>query len=132
MAERPALTLRDVTGWRNARGQLAALWGFSIREYFLWKSYRARQIMWVTSILTETVIFFLLGHLIGANAAALLGPYGTNYVTFILIGMILNYYLVTNLADPFSRVRRVYFSGTMDLYMLSPMGAHTPMLGLMG
>ncbi len=132
MSKRSTLVLRDVTGWRNVRGQLSALWGFSIREYFLWKAYRARQIMWVANILTNTIIFFILGRLVGGNAAALLAPYGTNYVTFILIGMILNYYLVTNLADPFSRIRRVYFSGTMDLYMLSPMGAHTPMLGLMG
>jgi ABC-2 type transport system permease protein len=132
MSARQDIALRDVAGRRNVRDQLSALWGFSIREYFIWRSYRARQIMWVADILVNATIFFILGRLIGANTAALLGPYGTNYVTFILLGMLLNYFLATNLADPFFRVRRVYFSGTMDLYMLSPMGAHTPMLGLMG
>ncbi|MGH9175493.1 MAG: hypothetical protein ACRD1H_14100, partial [Vicinamibacterales bacterium] len=114
------------------RGQLAALWGFTIREYFIWHAYKSRQIMWVLDILTNSLIFFMLGRLVGSGAAELLGVYGTNYITFILIGMILNYFLVTNLADPFARVRRVYFGGTMDLYMLSPMHPHTPMLGLMG
>jgi ABC-2 type transport system permease protein len=114
------------------RGQLAALWGFTIREYYIWHSYKSRQIMWVADILTNSLIFFILGRLVGQQASELLGVYGTNYITFILIGMILNYFLITNLADPFARVRRVYFGGTMDLYMLSPMHPHTPMLGLMG
>jgi len=124
-------TLRDLSALRGWRGQLSALWGFTIREYFIWQSYRSRQIMWVLDILTNSLIFFILGRLVGHRAAHLLGPYGTNYLTFILIGMILDYFLITNLADPFFRVRRVYFGGTMDLYMLSPMHPHTPMLGLM-
>ena len=123
--------LRDLSALRGWRGQFSALWGFTRREYLMWQSYRSRQIMWVLSILTNSMIFFILGRLIGTRAAALLGPYGTNYVTFILIGIILDYFLITNLADPFTRVRRVYFGGTMDLYMLSPMRPHTPMLGLM-
>ena len=126
-----APTLRDLSALRGPRGQLSALWGFTLREYYRWHAYRSRQIMWVLDILTNSLIFFVLGRLVGAQAAALLGPYGTNYVTFILIGIILNYFLITNLADPFARIRRVYFGGTMDLYMLSPMHPHTPMLGLM-
>jgi ABC-2 type transport system permease protein len=127
----PTPTLRDLSALRGPRGQLSALWGFTVREYLRWQSYRSRQVMWLLDILTNALIFFILGRLVGAQAATLLGPYGTNYVTFILIGMLLNYLLVTNLADPFVRVRRTYFGGTMDLYMLSPMHPHTPMLGLM-
>ena len=125
-------TLRDLTALRSWRGQLSALWGFTRREYFIWHSYKSRQIMWLFTILTNSTIFFFLGRLVGSSAAELLGPYGTNYVTFILIGLIMDYSLATNLNDPFSRVRRVYFGGTMDLFMLSPMRPHTPMLGLMG
>jgi ABC-2 type transport system permease protein len=126
------LTTRHLSATLGWRGQLSALWGFTLREYFIWQSYKSRQIMWVADILTNSLIFFILGRLVGGNAAQLLGVYGTNYITFILLGMLLNYFLVTNLADPFQRVRRVYFGGTMDLYMLSPMHPHTPMLGLMG
>jgi ABC-2 type transport system permease protein len=129
--ERSEPRLRDLSALRGWRGQLAAMWGFTRREYLLWQSYRSRQVMWVLDILTNSTIFFILGRLVGGEAARLLGPYGTNYVTFILVGIILNYLLITNLADPFARVRRVYFGGTMDLYLLSPMRPHTPMLGLM-
>jgi ABC-2 type transport system permease protein len=120
------------TGWRYWRQQLPALWGFTYREYFIWHSYKSRQIMWVLNIFVNSVIFFFLGRLVGAGAPDLLGPYGTNYITFILIGLMLYDFFATNLYDPFTRVRRVYFGGTMDLYMLSPMHPHTPMLGLMG
>lgn len=125
-------SIETTTRAQSWRGQLTALWGFTIREYYIWHSYKSRQIMWVADILTNSLIFFILGRLVGEQAGALLGVYGTNYITFILVGMILNYFLITNLADPFMRVRRVYFGGTMDLYMLSPMHPHTPMLGLMG
>jgi hypothetical protein len=83
-------------------------------------------------LLTNATVFFIVGQLVGTNAASLLGPYGTNYITFILVGMMLYYFWLTNFRDPFSRIRRVYFGGTMDLYMLSPIHPHTPMLGLMG
>jgi ABC-2 type transport system permease protein len=125
-------TLRDLAQYRGWRGQLSALWGFSRREYFIWQSYKSRQIMWVLDIMTNATVFFIVGRLVGPDAASLLGPYGTNYMTFILVGMMLYYFWLTNFRDPFSRVRRVYFGGTMDLYMLSPMHPHTPMLGLMG
>ncbi len=128
----PQPRLRDLAAHRGWRGQLSALWGFSRREYFIWQSYRSRQIMWVLDILTNATVFFIVGRLVGDRAASLLGPYGTNYVTFILVGMLLYYFWLTNFRDPFNRVRRVYFGGTMDLYMLSPMHPHTPMLGLMG
>jgi ABC-2 type transport system permease protein len=124
--------LRDLAAHRSWHGQLSALWGFSRREYFIWQSYKSRQIMWVLDILTNATVFFIVGQLVGTNAASLLGPYGTNYITFILVGMMLYYFWLTNFRDPFSRIRRVYFGGTMDLYMLSPMHPHTPMLGLMG
>jgi ABC-2 type transport system permease protein len=132
MSSDPRLVLRDVAGLTHVRRQLSAVWGFQVREYVLWQAYRARQVMWVLDILVNSTVFFLLGRIVGSDGPRLLGAYGTNYLTFILIGIILNYFLVTNLADPFNRVRRVYFQGTMDMYMLSPMHVHTPMLGLMG
>ena len=110
---------------------LSAIWTFGIREFRMWRSYRSNQVMWVLSILMNSFLFFLLGRMVEGNSAELLGPYGTNYMTFILIGIAVNYLVATNLSDPFARVSRVYWDGTMDLYLLSPMSIYTPLIGLM-
>ncbi len=114
--------------WR----QFAALWAFGLREYRLWQSYRVNQVLWMTNILVTTLLFFLLGQTIAGQAAALLGPaYGTNYMSFVVIGVTVNVFIATNLSDPFFRIQRSYFTGTMDLFLLSPMSIYTPLLGLM-
>jgi ABC-2 type transport system permease protein len=97
----------------------------------MWQSYRSNQLMWVADIFVNALLFFLVGRMIGDRAAGLLGVYGTNYVSFILVGLAVNYLIATNLSDPFRRVGRVYWGGTMDLYLLSPMSIFTPLLGLM-
>jgi ABC-2 type transport system permease protein len=114
--------------WR----QFAALWAFGLREYRLWQSYRINQVLWMTNILVTTLLFFLLGQTIADQAASLLGPaYGTNYMSFVVIGVTVNIFIATNLSDPFFRIQRSYFTGTMDLFLLSPMSIYTPLLGLM-
>jgi ABC-2 type transport system permease protein len=114
--------------WR----EFAALWAFGLREYRIWQSYRVNQVLWITNLLVTTLLFFLLGQTTAGQAAALLGPaYGTNYISFVVIGVTVNVFINTNLGDPYIRIQRSYFNGTMDLFLLSPMSIYTPLLGLM-
>jgi ABC-2 type transport system permease protein len=114
--------------WR----EFAAFWAFGLREYRVWQSYRVNQVLWMSNILVTTLLFFLLGQTIAGQAASLLGPaYGTNYMSFVVIGVTVNVFINTNMSDPYIRIQRSYFNGTMDLYLLSPMSIYTPLLGLM-
>ena len=114
--------------WR----EFAALWAFGLREYRIWQSYRVNQVMWLTNLLVTTFLFFLLGKTLAGQAAQALGPaYGTNYMSFVVIGVTVNIFINTNLVDPYIRIQRAYFQGTMDLFLLSPMSIYTPLLGLM-
>jgi ABC-2 type transport system permease protein len=124
-------TPRTDTAGRSLRQELAALWAFAIREYRVWQSYRVNQVMWMTNIFVTTLMFFLLGKTLAGHAAHLLGPYGTNYMSFVVIGVSANYFIGSNVADPFTRIQRSYFNGTMDLLLLSPMSIFTPLIGFM-
>ena len=112
--------------------ELAALWAFGLREYRIWQSYRVNQVLWITNILVTTLLFFLLGKTTAGQAAHLPGAaYGTNYMSFVVIGVTVNVFINTNLSDPYIRIQRSYFNGTMDLFLLSPLSIYTPLLGLM-
>jgi ABC-2 type transport system permease protein len=124
-------TPRTDTAGRSLRQELAALWAFAIREYRVWQSYRVNQVMWMTNIFVTTLMFFLLGKTLAGHVAHLLGPYGTNYMSFVVIGVSANYFIGSNVADPFTRIQRSYFNGTMDLLLLSPMSVFTPLIGFM-
>ncbi|HET8625819.1 MAG TPA: ABC transporter permease [Thermomicrobiales bacterium] len=114
--------------WR----EVVALWAFGVREYRIWQSYRVNQVLWLTNLFVTTFLFFLLGQTLAGHAAQALGPaYGTNYMSFIVVGVTVNVFINTNLVDPYIRIQRSYFNGTMDLFLLSPMSIYTPLLGLM-
>ncbi|HEX5506832.1 MAG TPA: ABC transporter permease [Thermomicrobiales bacterium] len=114
--------------WR----EVVALWAFGVREYRIWQSYRVNQVLWLTNLFVTTFLFFLLGKTLAGHAAQALGPaYGTNYMSFIVVGVTVNVFINTNLVDPYIRIQRSYFNGTMDLFLLSPMSIYTPLLGLM-
>jgi ABC-2 type transport system permease protein len=114
--------------WR----QTAAFGAFTLREYRIWQSYRVNQIMWLTNIFVTTLLFFLMGRMLTASDAHLMGAaYGTNYMSFVVVGIAVNTFLFTNLADPYTRIQRSYFNGTMDLFLLSPMSIYMPLVGLM-
>lgn len=117
---------------RQRRNDLLALWAFGLREYRIWQSYRVNQALWLTNLFVTTFLFFLLGKTLAGEAAAMLGPaYGTNYMSFVIVGVTVNIFINTNLADPYIRIQRAYFNGTMDLFLLSPVSIYTPLLGLM-
>jgi ABC-2 type transport system permease protein len=131
-AASPAQQISSSSGrlpwWREA----AALWAFGLREYRIWQSYRVNQVLWMTNLFVTTLLFFLLGKTIAGQTQQLLGPaYGTNYMSFVMIGITVNVFINTNLTDPYIRIQRSYFNGTMDLFLLSPMSIYTPLLGLM-
>ncbi|MHB1505685.1 MAG: ABC transporter permease [Sulfobacillus sp.] len=114
------------------RREFATLWAFALREYRMWQSYRVNQLMWLVNIFVTTFLFFLIGEMVKGQAAHLLGrAYGTNYMSFIVVGVAVNVFLYTNLADPYTRIARSYYNGTMDLLLLSPMSVFTPLLGFM-
>ncbi len=103
---------------------------FSKRELIIWLSYKMNALMWVLDTLFTTIIFFMLS-LVTKGSDVCFFPYGNNYVSFVVLGLFVHFISYTNLGDPYPRVARIYWGGTMDLYLLSPLSYFTPMLGIM-
>jgi ABC-2 type transport system permease protein len=103
---------------------------FSKRELIIWLSYKMNALMWMLDTLFTTIIYFMLS-LITRGSDIEFFPYGNNYVSFVVLGLFVHFISYTNLGDPYPRVSRIYWGGTMDLYLLSPLSYFTPMLGIM-
>ena len=103
---------------------------FSKRELIIWLSYKMNALMWVLDTLFTTTVFFVLS-LVTRGSNISFFPYGSNYVSFVVLGLFVHFISYTNLGDPYPRVARIYWGGTMDLYLLSPLSYFTPMLGIM-
>ena len=103
---------------------------FSKREVIIWLSYKMNAIMWVLDTLFTTIIFFMLS-LVTRGSDIIFFPYGGNYVSFVVLGLFVHFISFTNLGDCYHRVARIYWGGTMDLYLLSPLSYFTPLMGVM-
>ena len=87
-------------------------------------------IMWVLDVLFTTIVFFMLS-LVTKGSSISFFPYGNNYVSFVVLGLFVHFISYTNLGDCVRRVGRIYWGGTMDLYLLSPLSYYTPLMGVM-
>ena len=112
------------------KSEWASLKIFSKREFIIWTSYRMNAWMWFLDVLINTTIVFMLS-LVTRGRTPDFSPYGNNYVSFVVLGFCVHYISWTNLGDPFKRVARIYWGGTMDLYLLSPLSYLTPFMGIM-
>jgi ABC-2 type transport system permease protein len=109
--------------------QLRSIVAFAKREYIIWISYKVNILTWVLDVFINSTLFFMLSLLMGKNTN--IRPYGNNYVSFVVLGLSAYYISYTNLGDPYDRVARIYWNGTMDLYLLSPLSLVTPIIGIM-
>jgi len=103
---------------------------FSKREFIIWWSYKMNALMWVLDVLFTTIVFFMLS-LVTKGSTISFFPYGNNYVSFVVLGLFVHFISYTNLGDCIVRVGRIYWGGTMDLYLLSPLSYFTPLMGVM-
>ncbi|MCD6426810.1 MAG: ABC transporter permease [Caldisericaceae bacterium] len=114
---------------RNFIVQLRSVIAFAKREYVIWTSYKVNIVTWILDVFINSALFFMLSLLMGKHAN--IAPYGNNYVSFVVLGLSAYYISYTNLGDPYDRVARIYWNGTMDLYLLSPLSLVTPVIGIM-
>ncbi len=114
---------------RNFIVQLRSVIAFAQREYVIWTSYKINIVTWILDVFINSALFFMLSLLMGKHTNIV--PYGNNYVSFVVLGLSAYYISYTNLGDPYDRVARIYWNGTMDLYLLSPLSLVTPVIGIM-
>lgn len=106
---------------------LAQAFAFLRRDLLLQSSYRAAFLLSLVGILFSVAIFYYLGKLIGPAIEGRLG--GSDYFSFVLIGIAFYNYLGTALNSFSGSIRQAQMTGTLEPVLVTPIAIPTMLFG---
>ncbi len=104
----------------NWRTSLRVIWIFVKRDLKLWTYFKINFIITFAGLFSGLAIYAIIAGRMG-RAAQALTPYGGDYVSYVILGIVLNSLLSTSLSAPYQGVRRSDSSRKLEIIMLSPM-----------
>ncbi|PID85507.1 MAG: ABC transporter [Chloroflexi bacterium] len=99
---------------------LRVVWAFLVRDFFVETSYRLSFLFTIGSVVVRALVFFFLSEFIESAAGGLLGDYGGDYFSFVIIGIALGGYFSTGLSSFANALRQSQMTGTLEAMILTP------------
>ncbi len=96
------------------------VWAFLVRDYHVETSYRLSFLFTIGGVVVRALIFFFLSEFIEAATGGLLGDYGGDYFSFVIIGIALGGYFSTGLTSFSNALRQSQTTGTLEAMILTP------------
>lgn len=93
---------------------------FIRRDFQVESSYRLSFLFTVGGVVVRALIFYFLSAFIEAAAGPLLGDYGGDYFSFVIIGIALGGYFSTGLTSFASALRQAQMTGTLEAMVMTP------------
>ncbi|MBE2224154.1 MAG: ABC transporter permease [Anaerolineae bacterium] len=97
-----------------------SVWAFLVRDYYVETSYRLSFLFTIGGVVVRALIFFFLSEFIEAATGGLLGDYGGDYFSFVIIGIALGGYFSTGLSSFADALRQSQTTGTLEAMILTP------------
>jgi ABC-2 type transport system permease protein len=97
-----------------------SLWAFLVRDYHVETSYRTSFMLTIGGVVVRALVFFFLSEFIEASTGGLLGDYGGDYFSFVIIGIALGGYFSTGLTSFSKALRDSQITGTLEAMILTP------------
>jgi ABC-2 type transport system permease protein len=99
---------------------LRTIWAFLIRDYHVETSYRLSFLFTISGVVVRALVFFFLSEFIETATGGLLGEYGGDYFSFVIVGIALGGYFSTGLTSFASALRQSQMTGTLEAMVLTP------------
>lgn len=99
---------------------LRRVWAFLVRDYYVETSYRLSFFFTIGGVVVRALVFFFLSEFIEATTGGLLGDYGGDYFSFVIIGIALGGYFSTGLSSFANALRQSQTTGTLEAMILTP------------
>jgi ABC-2 type transport system permease protein len=91
-----------------------------VRDYYVETSYRLSFLFKIGGVVVRALVFFFLSEFIEAATGGLLGDYGGDYFSFVIIGIALGGYFSTGLSSFANALRQSQTTGTLEAMILTP------------
>ena len=99
---------------------LRSVWAFLVRDYHVEISYRLSFLLTIGGVVIKALLFYFLSEFIEASTGGLLGDYGGDYFSFVIIGIALGGYFSTGLTSFSKALRDSQTTGTLEAMILTP------------
>ncbi len=99
---------------------LRRVWAFLVRDFYEESSYRLSFLFMVGGVVARALIFYFLSIFIETAAGPLLGDYGGDYFSFVIIGIALGGYFSVGLTSFAGALRQSQMTGTLEAMMMTP------------
>ena len=105
---------------KTASHPFRRVWAFLVRDYYVETSYRLSFLLTIGGVVVRALIFFFLSEFIEAATGGVLGEYGGDYFSFVIIGIALGGYFSTGLTSFAKALRQAQTTGTLEAMILTP------------
>ncbi|RJS82202.1 hypothetical protein CW709_03910 [Candidatus Bathyarchaeota archaeon] len=104
----------------DRKANLRAIWTFVKRDLKIWTYFKLNFLIDLAGIFSNLAIYAIIALVAGDTVKSFLGPYGGDYVSFVILGIIFNAILSTSLSAPYSGTMSAFWSGRLEILMISP------------
>ena len=113
----------------DRKATLRAIWIFVKRDLKIWTYFKANFIIDIVDMFWELALYTIIALVAEESVRCSLTPYGGDYVSYIVLGIVFNMILGTSLSAAYSGTMSAFWSGRLELLMLSPISTPVFILG---
>lgn len=104
----------------DRRANLRAMWTFVKRDLKIWTYFKLNFLIDIAGIFSNIAIYAIIAIVAGETVKASLSPYGGDYVSYVILGIIFNEIMSTSLSAPYWGTMDAFWSGRLEILMISP------------
>lgn len=104
----------------DRRANLRAIWTFVKRDLKIWTYFKLNFLIDIAGIFSNLAIYAIIAIVAGRVVKASLDPYGGDYVSYVILGIIFNEIMSTSLSAPYWGTMEAFWSGRLEILMISP------------
>lgn len=112
--------------WKD---RIYAIWMFVKLRYTQWSFYYTKWVVEQIGFVATMVAFYFFSNFVGGSS--LVEEYGGNYTAFLLLGFICSRFFTSLQEQPYARLHEAFYGGSLQMYLLSPIGVWSYMLSSM-
>jgi ABC-2 type transport system permease protein len=105
------------------------LLAFVKRDYLVYVSYKFGILMQFARLFISVIVFYFLGKTFGSSLSPYIARYGTDYFSYVIIGLAGSSFVSVGLHSLASNIRGAQVEGTLEALLSTPSSIYTVLIG---